>query len=534
MQKLQEYWAARSRGQRVAMAASFAGALLAVALFAWAAARAPMALLYSGLDPAQAGSVIAEIDRRGVTHEVRGESIWVAAADRDRLRLDLAAQGLPAAGEAGYELLDGMSGFGTTSQMFDAAYWRAKEGELARTILALPNVKAARVHLAVPASRGFRREVAGTASVTITTTGVEVSREQAQSLQFLVSSGVPGMAPAAVTVIDSRQGVVSPGDDLAGRDREAEMKRNVERILEAHVGSGNAIVELSLSLNTDRENLIEQRFDPKERALISEEVQETSDQSTDAGPAPVTAASNLPDNAQAGGEGQSRANRQESRQRANYEVSQVTREVQRGPGEVRRLTVAVLVNGAPVTNAAGETSVAPRSEAELAVLRELVAAAVGFDEARGDQLTVKSMPFADMAQNGTLAERPGWLDRLALDSLARLAVIGLFAVVLAAVLMRPLLRQRAPQAVLDTSAALPAPAGGAAPRMDDAGLPALAMASPAAASFALPMATPEISFTPPSPQDGAVARLRELMRERREESVRILSDWIDEGGRAAR
>ena len=86
-------------------------------------------------------------------------------ASRDKLRMDLAAQGLPAAGGAGYELLDGMSGFGTTSQMFDAAYWRAKEGELARTILALPNVRTARVHLAVPSGRGYRREAQATASV---------------------------------------------------------------------------------------------------------------------------------------------------------------------------------------------------------------------------------------------------------------------------------------------------------------------------------------------------------------------------------
>ena len=117
-----------------------------------------MALIYGGLDSAQAGEVIAGIERAGVPYEVRGDAIYVASDQRDRLRMDLAAEGLPAAGSTGYELLDGMSGFGTTSQMFDAAYWRAKEGELARTILALPNVARP------PASTWRSRMVADTAA----------------------------------------------------------------------------------------------------------------------------------------------------------------------------------------------------------------------------------------------------------------------------------------------------------------------------------------------------------------------------------
>jgi flagellar M-ring protein FliF len=98
-------------------------------------ASAPsMALLYSGLDPAAAGEVVSALEAEGVAFEVRDAAILVDSSQRDRLRMDLAARGLPAGGPAGYELLDNLTGFGTTSQMFDAAYWRAKEGELARTI----------------------------------------------------------------------------------------------------------------------------------------------------------------------------------------------------------------------------------------------------------------------------------------------------------------------------------------------------------------------------------------------------------------
>ena len=179
MQKLAEYWNDRSSSQKQLIGAAFLLTFLAVAGFAWLASRTPMALLYSGLDPARAGEVMAELDKTGVPSEIRGDAIWVESGERDRLRMVMAGLGLPSAGGAGYEILDGMSGFGTTSQMFDAAYWRAKEGELARTILALPNVKTARVHLAVPSGRGYRREVAGTASVTLTTNGAPVERAQA-------------------------------------------------------------------------------------------------------------------------------------------------------------------------------------------------------------------------------------------------------------------------------------------------------------------------------------------------------------------
>ncbi len=128
-----------------------------------------MAMLYSGLDSAAAGEVVAELEAEGVAYRgATAPSILVDGAARDRIRMTLAAKGLPAGGPAGYEILDNLSGFGTTSQMFDAAYWRAKEGELARTITGSPNVRAARVHLANPVSQPFSRTPAGSASVTVT------------------------------------------------------------------------------------------------------------------------------------------------------------------------------------------------------------------------------------------------------------------------------------------------------------------------------------------------------------------------------
>ncbi|WP_324765732.1 flagellar basal-body MS-ring/collar protein FliF [Paracoccus denitrificans] len=516
MLKLQDYWRDRSTKQRAMLAAAFLFTFAAIAGLSWMASRPGMALLYSGLDPQQSGAVMAAVEKSGVPYEIRGDSIWVAESRRDELRMTLAGEGLPSAGGSGYEILDGMSGFGTTSQMFDAAYWRAKEGELARTILALPNVKAARVHLAVPQGRGYRREAEATASVTLTTDGTPISRNQAKALKFLISSGVPGMTADRVAVIDSERGVISSGEDFAGEDREAEMKRNVERILAAHVGHGNAIVELHLDVVNESELLTEQRFDPQERALISQESEESADQSSNAQQGAVTAASNLPEGQDSAGD-QSRSSRSETRQRSNFEVSKITREVTRQPGATRRLTVAVLVNGVARTEANGEATLVPREETELQAIRELVASAVGFDEGRGDAITVKSLPFASLSEAGTLASAGGFMSRLDLNGLIRIALVGFFALALAAFLLRPLLRSKPAgspgQAMLDRPERPPALAGA---RTEGAPAPAVANV------------VPEIDFAPAG-TDGSdpVGRLKELMKSRKDESLQILSGWIE-------
>ena len=487
MQKLAEYWSERSTSQKTLVAAAFVLTFLAVAGFAWVANRPSMALLYAGLDPARAGEVMAELDKTGVPSEIRGDAIWVESGERDRLRMVMAGLGLPSAGGAGYEILDGMSGFGTTSQMFDAAYWRAKEGELARTILAVPGVKAARVHIAVPATRGYRRESGGAASVTVTMASGTLDSRQARSLQYLVASGVPGLDPEKVKVIDSARGIVSTGEETVAADRAAEMKRNVERILEPHVGPGNAIVELNLDLVTETEQLSEQKFDPNARALVSQENEETTDQSSNADKGAVTASSNLPEGTGSQGE-QSKSASSETRQRQNYEVSKLTREVVRQPGATRRMTVAVLVNGTVQTAADGTQSIVPRAEPEL--------------------------------------EAGGLLSRLALNDLARLAIIGFFALALAFVVMRPVLRARA-------AAALPAPAlDSSGPAMPELLAPAALSpreVEPSDGALALPnlaLNVPDFEFTPAGTVADPVARLRDLMRERQDESLRLLSGWI--------
>ncbi|MEL7117674.1 MAG: flagellar M-ring protein FliF, partial [Pseudomonadota bacterium] len=222
-----------------------------------------MALLYSGLDPAAAGEVVAALEQQGVAYDVRTGAILVDSAQRDSLRMTLAAEGLPASNGQGYELLDSLTGFGTTSQMFDAAYWRAKEGELARTITASAQVSAARVHISNQSSNPFQRGLEPSASVTVSAAAGNVSPAQAKAFRYLISSAVAGLTPENVSVIDARNGVVVSGDDTqmasGGNDRADSLKQSIQRLLEARVGPGNAVVEVAVETVTEREALFERR-----------------------------------------------------------------------------------------------------------------------------------------------------------------------------------------------------------------------------------------------------------------------------------
>lgn len=497
-------------------------AILAIARFA---SQPDYVLLYAGLEEAAAGDVMAALDQQGVAYQIRGSAIYVDSSRRDSLRLSLASQGLPTNTGEGYELLDGLSGFGTTSQMFDAAYWRAKEGELARTILAMPQIRAARVHIAQLPDAVFRRDSRPTASVSVTTASGSIDAAQAQALRHLISSAIPDMRPEDVSVIDSVGGLVPPeggSDDMPGatNDRAEELRRNVERLLRARVGPGRSVVEVSVDLVTERERVSERRFDPQGRVAISSDTEQKSDNSQQ-GDSGVTVASNLPEGDGAAGQ-TDRSQSSESRERVNYEVSETQREVERLPGAIRRLSVAVLVDGELVTADDGTVTNQPRSDEELAALQELVASAVGFDEARGDTITLKSLPFPSVPDEGTQAEE-GFLQPFTSLDLTRLAQAGVLALValgLGLFVLRPvLLSGRRSQALASPLATLALPSLGAeAPRVLDGVIEDGELARSGIALADDP--------TPASLAD-PVARLRRLIEQRQTETVEILRGWME-------
>lgn len=517
-------WAALDLRRKLVVAGATVAMFLAVLGLSRMAATPDMALLYAGLDGPAAGDVVAALSAQGVAYEVQGDSIRVPADRRDELRLVLAAEGLPATGNAGYELLDGLSGFGTTSQMFDAAYWRAKEGELARTVLSMPGLRAARVHLARAPAQPFQDAARPTASVTITTAAGSLPAAQARALRHLVAAAVSGLRPEDVAVIDSVAGLVPSGDEGAmpgtADTRAADLKRGVERLLAARVGPGRSVVEVSVEVGTEREELTERTFDPQSRVAISSETEERSETATEPG-GDVTVASNLPEgDAAPGAAGKSSTSA--TKERVNYEVSETQRDVLRLPGAVRRLTVAVMIDGDMVTAADGTTAWQPRPEAELTALRDLVASAVGLDEARGDVLTLRSLPFQPLAEApGTDAAAPGLLPAFGpVDTmtLIQIAVLALVALGLGLFVVRPVL---ATGPARGTDLALPPPAlalpGGPA-RAE--GLRVLT-GEIDEDDTADPRSLPEVAAPDP------VARLRALIASRQAESVEILRGWME-------
>ncbi len=557
MQQLLALWNALDLRKRVIVIGASVAMFAAVLGLSRLATQPSMALLYAGLEPAAAGEVIQALEAVGAPYEVRGGALYVPQAQRDELRLTLAADGLPASSGQGYELLDNLTGFGTTSQMFNAAYWRAKEGELARTITASPMIRTARVHLGNPTPQGLRQQAAATASVTLGVNGTGLPPAYARALRYLVASAVAGLTPENVSIIDSQRGLISADDGpgfLGGgaNAREMELRRNVERLLEARVGPGNAVVEVSIDTVTDRESIVERSIDPNSRIAISSETEERSNSSTDGGSAGVSVASNLPDGA-AADQRQSSSSDTQTRERTNYEFSETTREVLRTPGSIRRLTVAVLVDGIRQTAADGSTTWAPRSEQELESLRKLVESAVGFDADRGDTITLQSLEFTTLSTEMTAPDQ-GFFASMEFDvmSLLQLGVLAVVSLILGLFVLRPILTSRAvsaPALALDApgeAAANPAIAndlpdltslgrGDTGP--DPSELPALTGEIDNGSGFpdmavvsdfdfdddGDAQALPTLSRTTGDP----VERLRSLIEERQSETVEILRGWMN-------
>lgn len=525
MQRIATVWAELDNRRKAILAMSALAVVGMLFLMIRLASAPSLTLLYAGLEQGAAGDVINTLDQRGAIYEVRGGSIFVEASERDQLRMTLASEGLPANGAMGYELLDGLNGFGTTSQMFDAAYWRAKEGELARTIVTNPFVSQARVHIANTGTSPFARTAKPTASVSITTSGGLISADQAKAFQHLVASAVSGLAVEDVTIIDSNGTLLgsadTTGDAPSSDQRTDALRERVLRLVEARVGNGNAVVEVSVDTVTETEAIRERRFDPDGRVAISTDTEERNNTSSEQADG-VTVASNLPDGDAAEGES-ARAETSETRERVNYEVSETEREIIRAAGAIRRLTVAVLVNGVTTIDASGAPLYENRSEEELNILRDLIASAVGFDADRGDVITIHSMELPTPGPEGT-AVTSSLLSGMAIDviSLIQMAVLALVTLILALFVLRPLLT-RSPNTASDPLA-LPSGAGHletASEAMDG--------------ELTQPGSSDPIAMLPdadwravPQPGGNPVERLRVMIGERQEETVEILRDWLEE------
>lgn len=535
-------------------------ALLALLFFGMRFASAPTyATLYGGLSPGEAGRVVDALEASGFQVEISGGGAIVAVPQDDvpRARMALAEQGLPTEGAPGWELFDNASGMGMNSFMQQVSRLRALEGELARSIRTIQGVEAARVHLVLPDREAFSRvRPEPSASVIVQAKmGNEMSRRQASAIRALVASAVPGLLQNRVTILSATGETIlaeeDPGSDTMdsmAASVEERLQQNITDILAARVGAGNVRLSVKVDLETERRVVRTQSFDPDQQVIRSTESREESS-ADNQGIAPVDTGANLPDPLATGDTNSGISSNQSARTDTvtNYEIGTTEEETVREPGDIRRVSVAVLVNGIYTLDDAGERVYAERSADELALLNELVRSAVGFDKDRGDAVSVESLQFADYASSIEAPADPTLQELLMqnLDSILR----GLFAMAVVALVLilgvRPTLKALLPErprntvtTVLQTVAA-----PGVAPQAEAqpvAANPATAQAAyqtPTTSSTAFPTTVgrrpDDESLVSLDSVDGTLRKgwlnsLSALVERDKDDAMRVIQTWLAE------
>ena len=474
-----------------------------------------MSLLYAGLDPVRAGEVISELDSLGVPYEIKGEAIFIAANVRDKTRFALARDGLPRQSVQGYELLDSVNGFSVTSEMYNAAYWRAKEGELTRTILTTPGVDSARVHIGANLRSGFSRsQPAPTASVTLSSAR-RLNQSQAEAIQYLVALAVAGLNAEDVAVIDPRHGIlagpntegVEPPSVMA-EDQASALEQKIKRLLFARLGDGNAEVSVSVDVSRERSVVSDVRYDPESRVVRSRTTND-SNQTNQSNAGNLTVASNLPQGGGAAGGGESSS--RNSTETVNYELNEVRTQTERMPGQVERVSIAVLLNQEALGLDLTAADVADQVEQIRQNFEALVRNAAGLDEARGDTLTVELMPFQALP-DVEMTPAPSLVSRLIeqhLWSAVQAIFLGVIVLALGFGVMRPVFSQA------------PASTGDA----DEDGEGATA-ATNAEGEDGIDLDLFEQNTDP-------IDYLKDYTRENQEQTAALLQDWLKEDRKIA-
>ena len=419
-----------------------------------------LAPLYTNLEFGDSSAIISELNSMGTPYEIRSEgaTILVPRDQITTIRMSLAENGLPSRGQVGYEIFDNQSTLGATSFVQNINHIRALEGELARTIGALSRVESARVHLVLPERELFRRDIREpSASIVLTVRG-QLSAGEIRAVQHLVASAVEGLSPNGVSIVDSSGALLASGSGegevsvtaQAMEERklglETRMRTRIEELLASVVGLGRARVQVSAELDLNRSTRTSETFDPESQVVRSAQTVETGDQSTGPGNSgQVTVANELPGASEqaAAGSGGMQSSSSTLEETLNYEISSTTETAVTEAGAIKRLSVAVVVDGVYTYDANGNAVYAPREQAEIDQITALVRTAMGYDQARGDQVEVVNMQFAERPGIEAGTEAPGLFEftRDDLMRFAEMAVTLLIALALVLFVMRPLVRK---------------------------------------------------------------------------------------------
>lgn len=443
----------------VRLASLAAVALALIAFFGFIGSRLTtpgMALLYGGLDGTDSAAIAAKLEETQVPFEIKGDGAQIYVPDDQvgRIRLAMAGEGLPNGGSIGYEIFDRADALGTTNFVQQINQLRAMEGELARTVRALRQVKGARVHLVMPKRELFSRDKAEpTASVVVTLQGA-LEKEQVAAIQHLVASSVPGMKTANVSVIDDKGHLLAKGgseDELSSanademrRGFELRMTQAIEELLSQTLGAGKVRAEVTTELDFNQVTTNTESFDPEGQVVRSTQTVDENEQSQESSANNnVSVANNVPNPpAAAGGGAGDTANStvQRTEETVNYEISKKVQTEIKHSGDVKKLSVAVLVDGTYTTAEDGTRTYAARPQEELDQISTLVKSAVGFSAERGDIVEVINMQFAEPEVIDEGVSILG-LEKTDLMRIAELVVLSLVAVLVLLLVVRPLLNR---------------------------------------------------------------------------------------------
>ena len=381
----------------------------------------PKALLYSNLDMKEASSITQALDQAGVKYEAKGDGTTIMVP-RDKVastRLMLSSKGLPTSGSVGYEIFDNSNALGQTDFVQNLNRQRALEGELARTIRSLDGVTFARVQLVLPKRQLFEDEAEQpSASVVIGVVGRQPAAEQVRALQNLVAGAVPNLKPERVTIVDQNSKLLAGGDSQAQAGAAADdqrtateenIKKRIKELVEGIVGPGKARVQVTADLDLNQVTTQEEKFDPDGQVVRSTQTtEETAKQSQGETSGQASASANIPGTPGANTTANNGSTSGHNDETTNYEISKTTKTTIEEPGSIKRLSVAVAVDGATAIGPDGKPGAyTPRNAAEMQRIDQLVRSAVGFDATRGDQVNVINVRFerdpaaAGMGSTGT-------------------------------------------------------------------------------------------------------------------------------------
>ena len=345
-----------------------------------------MTVLYTDLEFNDSIAITRQLESLGVPHEIRhdGAVILVAKDEVLKVRMRLAEQGLPTGGSVGYEIFDKSDTLGATSFVQGINHLRALEGELARTIRTIGRVVSARVHLVLPERELFRKDKkVPTASIVLKLRG-QMSAAQIRAVQHLVAAAVDGLQPNRVSIVDESGRLLASGADdgqggiVAGsleertRDYESQLRNQIEEIIGSVVGPGRARVKVAAQLDYNRITQTSNTFDPDSQVVRSTQTREENANSARIAGNEVSASNQLPSADGSDNPDDHREASATTEETINYEISQVTKTEILEAGRIRKISVAVLVDGTYANDANGDLAYTPRSNEELERIAALV------------------------------------------------------------------------------------------------------------------------------------------------------------------